>query len=155
MIYSMDSFEILQLNTSHQKDNLVIDRCIVNNLYLSALTFSKPVTINNSILGYFDAVGVNFTGGFILRNCIVCDSASFDSGGFNSIDSEFVIENNIFRGFVDFFHSQFDGPFIFKNNIVLAESNLLGLEDVYSKPVFTSSCNVEGNIGNLNANAVL
>jgi hypothetical protein len=85
-----------------------------------------------------------------MKNCIIKDRASFEFGGYNKQDVIFIIENNIFGSFVNFINANFDGPFIFRNNILLAESNLLGHVGSGYEAKFNQYNIIEDNIGIIN-----
>jgi hypothetical protein len=150
MIYEKKNIDIINIFDDKEKihDDLIIDNCSINKLMISGSYFYAKVHITNSIINEFNALGRYFKGGLFLSNCIINKKTTFEAGGHNN-NGVIQIENNIFNCYVDFFDAQYEGPFIFKNNILMNGSNLLGNLDSMIKTDFKSTCVIENNIGKI------
>jgi hypothetical protein len=130
-------------------EELVINNSVVMKLNMPGGACKSIVRVMNSIIHDFIAVGRFFERGLEVSNCIFVNSVSFEAGGHNDNDAEIRIENNVFRCFVDFYDAQYHGPVIFKNNILLEGSSLLGNLGTSMATLFDSGLVNENNIGNL------
>lgn len=152
MIYKKAIIETLELNLNISADydkNILIDNCIIDKLSIPGNSFSEMVTITNTIIKDFCAVGCYFEGGLLLSNCIIADLFTLEAGGHNRKDKKIIIEQNIFNCFADFFDAHFEGQFIFENNILFKGSNLLGNNGLPTETRFNVSSRIENNLGDL------
>lgn len=133
-------------------DELLIDNCIIHNMVIAGCEFIHSVVIKDSVFDVFNAIGAWFTKGLLIKGCIFKGRTTFEAGGHNDPDHKVIIENNIFISPLDFFDVWYKGPFVFRHNIVLAGSNLLGNQDTCTKAGFDSTVEIENNIGNLYLN---
>ena len=143
----IDILEFAEQPVHYVDEDIVIDKCIINKLSIPGGYCRGHVKIVNSIINEFCAVGRYFEGGLVLSNCIINQSITFEAGGHNK--EAIIIENNVFTCFVDFLDAHFDGRFIFRNNILLAGSNLLGNKKFPFATLFNAGIVEENNIGNL------
>ncbi len=128
---------------------IIFKNCIIDRLGILDIIYRK-VYIENCVINDLVAWGTYFKGGLSLKNCIIKKTATFEAGGHN--DEEVIIENNVFMCQLDFFDTQFRSTFIFRNNILLAGTDLLGNKDKVYKTVLGSDYTIENNIGNLESN---
>ncbi|MCF8449128.1 MAG: hypothetical protein K9G49_04580 [Taibaiella sp.] len=128
---------------------LIINNCVINKLIISGGESTAKMLISNSIISEISAVGRYFNSGLEISNCIINKVCTFEATGNKETKAEIVFENNIFGCFVDFLDAYYTGPFIFRNNILLAGSSLLGNKGTMVETSFLSGSIIENNIGDL------
>lgn len=147
-------FSDLEIKKEYEiREKIFIENCIIqqNLLATSAIFTQKFILKNSTIKGYSYFCGGHFPNGLEIINCKFEDDVSFMAGGDN-VGTEFRIENNHFKEFVDFSDAIFQGPFILKNNIFEDGTNLL-LEYYQLCVSFEDIKIIENNIGNLKQEA--
>ena len=138
--------ELTSGNIYEVSEKITIKNCIIGNIFLGYI-FKKEVILEHSLIRSLEAVGGWFEGGLTLTNCIVRDKIRFEASGHNK--QSVIIENNVFHCFVDFFDAHYEESFIFRNNILLSGSNLLGNKGLVVQTLFSKEVTIENNIGDL------
>lgn len=128
-----------------------IQNCIIDTIDLiGSFELTTKLIIEGSIITNFHIHSCWFSSGFELKNCIVNNYIDYQMGGHN--DKPIFLENNIFKGFVNFFDCQFNEPIYLNNNIFIEGSNLLGNLDEGYKNTFNNGYVASHNIGNIMSN---
>lgn len=129
----------------HEK--ISIFNCEIENLMAHSSTFLEKLELINCkiITAYFG--GGYFPKGVEMKDCEFYSLVSFEAGGHN-LKTDFIIEDNLFKGFVDFLDCCFEGPFILRNNIFEAGTNLF-VEDTQESSTFDDIVISENNSGDL------
>ena len=131
------------------ESDLYINNCVINSLQMIGGSCNGKITITNSIIYDFSAAARFFEFGLEISNCIFVNSIDLQESGYNKKDYEVNIHGNIFKCFVDFWVTYYKGPFVFKDNVLLAGSSLLGNIGTCFETIFESGSVIENNIGNL------
>lgn len=145
----IDQIEFFDSDIFDINDDLIIDNCIVDKLYILGRSNKGVVKISNSIINNLTAIGRRFEFGLEISNCVFNESVSFEAGGHNERDKTMLFEGNVFRCFVDFYDAQYHGPFVVKNNIFLQGTSLLGNKGGPAETLFESGVICENNLGKM------
>ena len=112
------------------------------------------VNVNNAMIEFencefreFVAIGTFFSGGAKFEKCKFYSYVDFESGGQN--EKPFILKNNIFYGFVNFFDCWFKDDVVVINNTFKKGTNLLGNKDHPYGPQYDKRLVIKGNIGAL------
>ena len=146
----LDTFDI----DLYQQEGFEITSCIINKVNVAGCKFTQPVKISNCIITSFLAVGTWFEEGITIENSTFLQETTFEAGGYNKPGAQVVLKNNIFHPFVNFFDCHYSGPFIFKNNLILNGSNLLGNTDTPIGIRFEKGNEISNNNGILNSDNI-
>jgi hypothetical protein len=128
---------------------IAFKNCSINRFAIGSFICRK-IFLENCVINDLVAVSARWIGGLCLKNCVVINSATFEAGGHNKEDV--IIENNVFACRLYFFDTKFENTFIFRNNIILAGTDLLGNKDKGYRTELGNNYTVEKNIGDLELN---
>lgn len=129
-------------------DVILISNCMIKSIdLLAADGFRATVVIENSIIDEVQVHSCWFTAGLVLRNCVVHGYFQYEMGGHNY--RPFVMEGNVFTGFVDFSFCQFLDRVIIRDNVFMQGTNLLGNRGEKAEVKFETAPEVDGNAGRM------
>lgn len=147
-------FELNSLEVDYEiHQQIIIEDSIIDEIYSYGSTFLKKVIIKNSVfknIAMFQSA--YFNGGLEIENCVFEDFVDFSCSGHNFDGNEIKLEKNIFKKFVDFDDSVYEGSFILKSNTFDEGTNLLGNWQL--KPIFGVKPVIEDNTGKLDLIAI-
>ena len=104
---------------------IYIENCVLDDFHFPCLQATKPVSFINTHFKYTESYAPYFMAGLLIRSCTLDTYLDFQSGGHNKNGTEIRIENNVFKGFVNFFDDWFEGPVIVEGNTFEQDTNLL------------------------------
>ncbi len=133
-------------NWEWQKE-IVIENCIVEDLQIPMFHAAKPVVFLNSDFKKIDLYAPYFLSGLLVKNCLFETVVDFQSGGHNKNGTEFRLEGNVFKEFVNFFDDWFEGPVVVKDNKFEKGTNLLSTTQMVT---FDVAPEISGNSGEIN-----
>lgn len=129
-------------------DVILLSHCLIKSIdLLAADGFRGTVVIENSIIDDLQIHSCWFTEGLVLRNCVVHGFVQYEMGGHNY--RPFVMEGNVFTGFVDFSFCQFLDRVIIRDNVFMRGTNLLGNQGEKAAVTFETEPEVMGNAGKM------
>jgi hypothetical protein len=142
-----DKLDIRQLGNQVEPDIIMKDS-VIDFLDSPSVEFKGRAIIENcsivkSVFNY-----AYFVKGIALRKCIFESYVDFEAGGHNE-NGGFVLEDNSFKGFVNFFDCWFMGAVIVKGNTFESGSNLLGNKGESYEPIFDGVTIIENNAGRM------
>lgn len=127
--------------------SLSIKQSIIDTLDLSAFHFYSEVIIHDCIIREVKLSYCWFIDGLEFMNNIITQGTTYEAGGHNK--KTFIMKENIFHGFLNFFDCQFENTVHFSNNILLEGCNLLGNKGEGYETIFDNGIIQDGNIGKL------
>jgi hypothetical protein len=128
--------------------NFSFENCLFENIDFSFRTFSNRIIFTNCIIKDFFAMSIFYPKGFEMKNCIILGNFDLSCGGHNKLNN-FIIENCIFQGEVDFTDCWFMGKVSIKNNIFTNGTNILGKNVSQTKVQFDDEYIILNNLGNV------
>lgn len=138
----------LEIKSNYEvNEKISIIDCKIEYLMVHSSTFLEKIELKNCKINTAYFGGGYFPKGFEMKDCKFSSSVSFEAGGHN-LKTDFIIENNLFKGFVDFLDCWFKGPFILKNNVFEVGSNIF-VEDTQESSTFDDTIILQNNIGDL------
>ena len=138
-----------QINSScaFAQEELIIESCVINNIEWNCFNPNFFISINNCIINKLHIYCAWFEGGFFFKNNIVKETVNYEMGGHNK--KPFIMDGNVFLGFIDFFDCQFDAEVNITNNVFTKGTSLLGNKGQGFSNLFEHGYAIEGNIGKL------
>jgi len=126
---------------------LSIKQSIIDRLDLPAFLFHSEVVIRDCIIKEVQLSYCWFINGLEFTNNTILQEATFEAGGHNK--KPFIMKENIFHGFLNFFDCQFGDTVYFSNNTLLEGCNLLGNKGEGYETLFDNGIIQNGNTGRL------
>ena len=127
--------------------SLSIRQSIIDILELPATIFHSEIIIHACIIKEIKLPYCWFKNGLEFTNNTILQEATFEAGGHNK--KTFIMKENIFHGFLNFFDCQFEDTVHFSNNILLEGCNLLWNKGEGYETIFDNGIIQDGNIGRL------
>lgn len=128
---------------------LHFDNCSIKSFNATVQVLGRLISFKDCKIGGIYCHAAYFFGGLVMENCVVNEPSTFDCGVHNQNPNEFVIDNCIFNGHLDFFDVYFEGPVrIINNNFRQGTSIALYLAVPYGIKEGLSFT-LEANIGQL------
>jgi len=143
--FDLSELEVKNDYSVHNKISII--NCEIEYLMAHSSTFVEKFELQNCHINKAYFGGGYFPKGFDMKDCKFTSLVSFEAGGHN-MKTDFVIENNLFKDFVDFLDCCFDGPFILRNNIFELGTNIF-VEGIQESSLFNDIVISENNTGNL------
>ena len=95
---------------------LVFENCTIESFNATVQLIGKPIIFRNCKIGAIWCHATYFFAGLAMANCIISEASTFDCGVHNIQPYEFIIDNCIFNGHLNFFDVYFEGPVQITNN---------------------------------------
>ena len=124
---------------------IVIEQSIIGTLDLVALETHSSVTINKCIINTLYLNFCWFRQGLDFSGNMITNDAVYEAGVHNQMP--FIMKDNVFQGFMDFFDCQFVAEVHVTGNIFLQGTTLLGNEGRGWENTFNSHTIIENNYG--------
>ncbi|RSK46093.1 hypothetical protein [Hymenobacter perfusus] len=128
-----------------------IENCWVEELRGAAEEYQRPVQLINSHFVQCDFAFAHFPQGLTIVGCTFENYLEFQAGGHNQPGFPVQLQNNIFKGFVNFFDCWYKAEVLVEGNIFHQGTNLLGAPQGYSVQ-FDAPSTIQHNVGNLERN---
>jgi len=130
--------------TRSSRMKIILGNCVVDCFSGSETQFEKPVKLINSHFRNCQFVFSYFIGGLRIENCTFDSYLDFRSGGQNKPESEIVIQNSEFHGFVNFSDCWYQGPVSIIGNRFNRGTNIQSKKQLIS---FDFAPTIRGNFG--------
>ena len=124
MIQENKIIPIIKIDELKNRDKVQFNNCIIDTLDLIGEELHVHLIIENCIINNLYIHACCFANGFTLKRSIINSYIDYHMGGHN--EAPIIIQGNVFKEFFNFFDCQFHNIIEFKYNILEKGTNLLG-----------------------------
>ena len=153
-VYIKELIELRELATKDFIDfSITFDNCEIVAFDAGNIFFNKQITLRNCIIKSASFYASYFLSGITIENCEFKNNIFLMScGGHNTIDTQVIISNSLFNGYVDMFDAWFTGPVKITECNFRKGTNLLGNKKKAWEIQFDTEPYIKNNIGKLDLN---